>query len=62
MLPITPETARLLLMAMDLGQAAAKQVRLANLDELTPEMREEINQKAAVADAGWDRVVPKSED
>lgn len=61
MLPITQETARLLLMAIDLGHAAVKQARLANLDELTPEMRDEINQKAAAADAGWDRVVPNSE-
>ena len=59
MLPITPEQARLALLAMDLGRSFADMFKTANLDELTPEMREEINQKAAIADAEWDRLVPK---
>ena len=58
---ITTEHARILLSAIQIGQAAMTQLTLSKLDNLSPELRAEISAAAGKARAAWDALAPEED-
>ena len=58
---ITTAHAQLLLSLMQLGRSALEQFRLAELDEISPELRAELEDAAKLARSAWDALAPEQD-